>query len=50
MTIDPVFTLLLLLVCGLWCFVGFQLCRITHKQRGIESRSARHRQLARLRT
>lgn len=36
MNIDPFFVLILLWCCGLWALVGWELCRLTHKQRGIE--------------
>lgn len=35
--IDWVFVLMVLLpCCALWALVGFELCRVTHKQRGID--------------
>lgn len=36
MNIDPFFVLILVYCCGLWALVGWELCRFTHKQRGIE--------------
>jgi hypothetical protein len=34
---DPIFNALLLLNLGLWGFVGFQICCMTHRQRGIDT-------------
>jgi hypothetical protein len=27
--------LLVVLCCGLWCWAGFSICQVTHRQRGI---------------
>jgi len=34
--LDPVAVVAVVLSSALWALVGFELCRVTHKQRGLE--------------
>lgn len=34
--IDPVLVFLVVVMAGTWTWAGIEICRITHKQRGIE--------------
>lgn len=36
MHVDPVILFLVIICSSLWCWAGFSICKITHRQRGLE--------------